>query len=90
MSDTLESLDQRLTFTDCLMQTAAHAEFVAEFDHLMGCNLSLKGLPIELMIDEACGRLDHDLALFVAFVKDVVWDRLPPEIRRSEGENETQ
>ena len=42
---------------------------------------SLRGAPIERMIDEASGRTDADCAAFVAFVYEYVWTRLPPEGR---------
>lgn len=68
-----------VTFLDCLFECAGNAEMVRHFDRLRGTNLSLRGGPINLAVDQATGRLDHDLALFVDFVWDCVWIRLPPE-----------
>lgn len=70
-----------LTFAACLHACAAQRELAENFDRLTGRNLSLRGAPIERMIDEASGRTEPDCAAFVAFVYDCVWTRLPREIR---------
>lgn len=67
-----------MTFTECVMECAGNSELVAEFDRLSGSNLSLKGAKIELMIDEATGRLNAELAMFVSFVYERVWTRIEP------------
>lgn len=64
------------TFAQCVMQAASIPEFVREFDRLSGTNLSRKGSQLELMIDDATGRTDAEVAAFIDFVRDVVWDRL--------------
>lgn len=50
-----------LTFIACVFEVSGYTEFVREFDKLCGCNLSLKGAPIELMVDEATGKLESDM-----------------------------
>jgi len=65
------------------MEAAGNQELVKEFDRLRGTNLQFQGSSIERMIDEATGRVEHDLALFVEFVYECVWLRLPPDVRRS-------
>lgn len=72
-----------ITFTECLMEVASNEEIVKEFDRLRGTNLQFQGSNIERMIDEATGRIEHDLALFVEFVYECIWIRLPPDIRQS-------
>jgi len=62
-----------MTFLECVHACAANRELLSEFDRLNGTNLSLKGAPIELMVDEASGRLADDVADFVAFVAQCIW-----------------
>jgi hypothetical protein len=71
----------RVTFADCVLACLNNRELLASLDRLRGTNLSRRGSPIELAIDEATGRAEADVAVFLEFVKDVVWDRLPPEVR---------
>lgn len=72
----------KITFYQCIMQGAAERGFVEQFDRLMECSLSKVGKhsPIIEMIDEATGFYDHQMALFVAFIYDVVWTRLPVDL----------
>ncbi len=65
-----------MTFSECVREAAANKELVAEFDRLNGTNLSLKGTNLDVQIDLACGRLELDVAKFVQFVKECVWDRI--------------
>ncbi len=76
-----------MTFMECALECAKNSEFVSEFDRLMGCSLSAQshGPPIVAMIDDATGKLKHDLAVFMAFVYEVIWTRIdwaaqPPEV----------
>jgi hypothetical protein len=66
-------------FLTCLRKAAADKEFIAGFDRLTGNNLSLKGAPIELMVDQACGRVDDGLRQFVEFVYETVYLRIHRE-----------
>lgn len=72
---------ERLTFARCLAACLANRELVENYDRLRGTNVGLRGSPLELMVDDATGRLESDVAGFLAFVEDCVWDRLPPEVR---------
>jgi len=60
-----------ITLADTMKATAANKELIANFDRLRGTNLSLCGSPLELAIDKASGRLEHDLMLFLEFVIDI-------------------
>jgi hypothetical protein len=73
--------NDRITFLGCVLRSLNDDELVAHFDRLTGRNVGRKGSPLELMIDEATGRRADDLDAFIAFVRDVVWDRLPSEVR---------
>lgn len=72
---------ERLTFLGCVLRSLDNDELVAQFDRLTGRNVGRKGSPLDLVIDEATGRQADDLDAFIAFVRDVVWDRLPAEVR---------
>lgn len=74
-----------MTFEECVLFCAANRELVHHFDRLTGSNLSLKGTPVDLAIDQSTGRLNHDLGAFVAFVYECVWIRLPPECFEDEA-----
>jgi hypothetical protein len=77
-------LDRPTTFAECVLLAYDTPDFVAEFDRLRGSNLSCQGTALELMIDASSGRRTSDLVAFVEFVKDYVWDRLPPQVRTGE------
>ena len=67
-----------------IVYAASRPEFVAQFNRLTGCNLgqSLGRTPIERLVDDAIGasgESEADMRQFSAFVKFVIWDRLPPE-----------
>ena len=49
------------TFKECLMYCAGNKELVAEFDRLSGSNLSFKGAPINIMVDQSTGKQKDDL-----------------------------
>jgi hypothetical protein len=73
-----------LTFADCIAAALDTPELIAQFDRLWGANLMRKGLPIELAIDDACGRTDYDCRRFLNFLWEYVFTRvakteLPPE-----------
>ena len=70
-----------VTFDQCVWVAYGTPDLLREFDRLNGTNLSGRGAPIELAIDEASGRLHDDLRRFVEFVDEYVWQRLPPEAR---------
>lgn len=74
----------RVTFADCIRACLDSPELLEHLDRLRGTNLSRRGSPLELAVDDATGRTGADLAVFLDFVKDCIWDRLPPEIREVE------
>lgn len=65
-----------MTFKECVMYCAGNKTLVSEFDRLRGTNLSLLGNPIELMVDEATGKLNDELELFCDFVYECIWTRI--------------
>ena len=60
----------------CVLAAINEPELVKEFDRLRGTNLSLAGKPIELLIDESTGRMEHDFEEFVEFVRDCIYERV--------------
>ncbi|MFA5048893.1 MAG: hypothetical protein WC516_07770 [Patescibacteria group bacterium] len=77
-----------LDFLYCVEECAKNPKFVKGFNRLMGCHLfeSDKRAPIVRMIDESTGyqkELDEkkheEFLMFVAFVWECVWARLPEE-----------
>ena len=66
-----------LTFIQCATAAIEMPEFVQAVDRLMGTYLTGKGTPLDLMIDKATNRMDHDLATFLQFVWDFVYTRVP-------------
>lgn len=62
----------------CVRAAIASPELVAEFDRQHGTNLTMRGTGLDLQIDLACGRLEHDLQQFVAFVHETIATRVPP------------
>lgn len=68
-----------MTFQECVTTCAANPELIANFDRLAGTNLQRKGLPIEVAIDKATGKLDDDLRRFVQFVDEWIWTPLVME-----------
>lgn len=62
----------------CVRAALADPSLVAEFDRLNGTNLRLRGTGLDVQIDLASGRFDHDLALFVTFVHEHVYSRVAP------------
>ena len=68
-----------MTFEQCVMECARNKELIAGFDRLSGTNLQLRGAPIELMIDEATGRLSDDVARFITFVYEWIWPFIDEE-----------
>ena len=76
-----------LTFKKCVEDCLATPDFVQEFDRLAGCHLGAQKTqsPVDALVDQATGfdEMQKELdrrdfaALFVAFVFEVVWLRLP-------------
>jgi len=73
------------TFTDCVLYCFENRELVEQFNRLFGCTLGV-GIPrssIEAMVDRACGHnpamREDEAQLFIHFVYDSIWSRLPDE-----------
>ena len=60
----------------CVVAAINEPKMVKQFDRLKGTNLRQAGRPIELLIDEHTGRLEHDFEEFVEFVRDVIYERM--------------
>lgn len=60
----------------CTLAAMNHPGLLEEFDRLRDTNLSLRGTALDLQIDLACNRLDHDLELFAEFVQEAIVERL--------------
>lgn len=74
-------MSERITFAECVLRASEDASLVADFDRLRGTNVGLRGSPLEVAVDIGSGRLESEMALFLDFVRDCVWDRLPPGVR---------
>lgn len=74
-----------MTFSECVLDCFDNAELVAQFNRLYGCSLGVdRRSVIEKAIDQATGHepppVDEEEArLFIAFVWNCIWTRLPPE-----------
>ena len=75
-----------VSFNECLTACAENSALVAEFDRLTGSNLSMKGSPLDLAIDEATGRTTDEIAKFCCFVFDCVY--LPVVSKMNAGREE--
>jgi len=64
-----------VTFYQCIMECAGIPEFISNYDRLRGTNLSCKGHPINVLVDEATGRLQTELEAFIEFVWEYVFTR---------------
>jgi len=69
-----ESLAKALrdgVFVELLYMAINSSEFISEFDRLKGHNLSRRGTPLDLAIDDACDRTDQALDDFTDFIWDL-------------------
>ncbi len=67
-------MDEKLpTFEAALRAAAGNRELLKEYDRLRGTNLSRKGSPIELAIDDSTGRTEEEFRAFAAFVLEYIW-----------------
>jgi hypothetical protein len=64
------------TILECLVAAANSPNLVSEFDRLTGNNLSRKGSPLDLAIDDASGRTDTGISDFIRFVDDCIYQRI--------------
>lgn len=66
-----------LSFLQCAEATLETPELLTQIDRLYGTNLKGKGAPIELAIDNATGRMKHDMEKFCRFVWNYIFTRVP-------------
>jgi len=66
------------------MQCINVPELIENFDRLKGTNISRKEHPINLMIDEATGKLHADMEAFVEFCWECVFMRFGTKIEKPE------
>jgi len=62
-----------MTFEDCLTKCVGNKELVQQFDRLTGSNLCHQGVPVDLAVDKATGRIDSEFMNFVDFVFEFVY-----------------
>ena len=60
-------------FEDALRSAAGNRELLEQYDRLTKSNLSRRGSPIELAVDDATGRTEKEFAEFARFVFEYVW-----------------
>jgi hypothetical protein len=56
-----------VSFATCIQQALKTPEYIANYDRLRGSNLSLRGSGLDLAIDQATGRINHDLEGLLEF-----------------------
>lgn len=71
---------EKVTFRDCVAATL-ETGFVEEWMRLRGVKMPTN--PLDAMIDDATGHGDEIAKQYLADVYDLVWLRLPPEVRSS-------
>lgn len=62
-----------LIFHGCVMICLGNKEFVTQFDRLTGTNISKKGTPIEILVDESTGYFDKGFREFLEFCWDYIF-----------------
>lgn len=72
----------KVNWWQCVAMCSTNAEFVATWCKMTGYYLSVS--PINKLIDEATGWDKRIASQFLAFVRDIVWNRLPAEHRDGE------
>ena len=65
-----------MTFEECVAMCATDMELVDLFDNLKGTNLMQRGTTIDVMADQASGRYDSDVRIFIDFVRECIWERV--------------
>lgn len=76
----LKALEQqhKALFMEWVTLCASNRELLAQYDRLRGTNLSRCGSPMDLLIDQATGRLEADALGFFEFCQDMFL-RIDPE-----------
>jgi len=63
-----------ITFHQCIVESCI-PELIENFDRLHETNIARKGHPINIVIEEACGKLDDDMKQFIEFVWEYIFLR---------------
>lgn len=72
-----------LSFVTCVLEAAGTPELVKQFDRLYGYNVSRRGSPLDLAIDEATGFAEAGMIEFLNFVWEYVFLRVPLDEKRA-------
>lgn len=67
-------------FHGCVRTALDTPELVANFDRLYGFNLSRRGAPVDILVDDTTGRTEAGIRAFMVFVRDYVYTRLPADV----------
>lgn len=70
-------------FLVALRQAAENPEFLEQYDCLYGTGFRSRGALAEIVAEAEAGSLDAELDVFVAFVRDHVWQRIAPDVREA-------
>jgi hypothetical protein len=68
-----------MTFDDCVRACASNPQYMAHWIRLR--RLRPPSSMMDILVDRATGHYEHLAALFIADVRDLVWNRLPPDRR---------
>jgi hypothetical protein len=66
-----------LSYMRCLEEAIGTPELIRSFDRLYGYNISRRGAPLELAIDDATGFTEAGIIEFMNFVWEFVFTRIP-------------
>lgn len=72
-----------MTFAEVVKVTIETPGFLAEYDRLFNTTFTRGG--IEHAVDVATGKFNDDAVRLLAFIYEVVWCRLPEEVRHEGG-----
>lgn len=75
----MNDLSDRLFLFKCLRAALSNQELLQEYDRLYGTNLSQRGAPFELLIDQTTERLEAEFPGFVEFVRKAIYEPLMAE-----------
>ena len=70
-------------FLVALRQAAENPELLEEYDRLYGTNLRDRGAPLDIIANAEAGTIDQEMDVFVAFIRDHVWQCIAPDVREA-------
>ena len=76
MTPEIVAIIMQPNFAEVLDYCAADPVLVREFDRLWGFDLSRRGTPIDLAVDDATGRTKDGCKEFILFVNECVYSRI--------------